>query len=309
MKMSINSMLLISTLSVAVWGCAAADTVVGVDPANVKMVTANVNANAIQIAGSADSEDPSKFDFFKDHSFEIKEEIKDAIADATSMQNEIDRVEKIAKKYSEFSSMAVTEEEKDVAAGLVRTVWDCELNTLCTRVAGISDVAKREKLLEDQKNWNAVKEDVMKKSIGDSKNGEAVDPKLASKFMEDTTHNRCVALAYEIAQSREEKFKIPDRSAYGIFVDTQDSDTLSSILITRKGADNTNEAVISIHQMALLEGTFKDKGNGELEFTGNRNNIKGIIKLNGWKDATLEITQSNDKIYNAGLNYTFNFAF
>ena len=77
MKMSINSMLLISTLSVAVWGCAAADTVVGVDPANVKMVTANVNANAIQIAGSADSEDPSKFDFFKDHSFEIKEEIKD----------------------------------------------------------------------------------------------------------------------------------------------------------------------------------------------------------------------------------------
>ena len=136
MKMSINSMLLISTLSVAVWGCAAADTVVGVDPANVKTVTANVNANALQIVGSANSEDSTKFDFYKDHSYDIQQEINDAIHEALTIQNEIDRVEKIAKKYADYSSDAVTPEEKKIADGLARTVWETELNTLCTRVVG-----------------------------------------------------------------------------------------------------------------------------------------------------------------------------
>ncbi|MBQ2609982.1 MAG: hypothetical protein II586_06455 [Butyrivibrio sp.] len=310
MKMSINSMLLISTLSVAVWGCAAADTVVGVDPANVKTVTANVNANALQIVGSANSEDSTKFDFYKDHSYDIQQEINDAIHEALTIQNEIDRVEKIAKKYADYSSDAVTPEEKKIADGLARTVWETELNTLCTRVVGkIYDVKKREKLLEDQRSWNAIKEEVMKKSIGEDKNGEVLDSKLVSEFMENTTRSRCLVLAYELAQSNDEEFKFPERSVYGTFVDMQDSDTIGSILVTRKGADGSNEAVFSIHQMAVLEGTFKDKGDGELEFTGKSSNVKGIIKINGWKDATLEITQSNDKIYNAGLSYTFDFAF
>ena len=308
MKMSINSMLLITTLSVAMWGCAAADTVVGVDPANVKVAAAN--ANAVTIVSDTASQDSSKFDFFRDHSFEIKEEVQDARAEAVTMQNEIDRVTKIAKKYSEYTSMAVTEEEKQIASGLARSVWECELNTLCARAAGISD-AKKEKLLNDQKNWSILKDEVVSNYISEGKDGKEADKQLASEYLETVTKNRCIILAKAIADSREdEEFEMPERSVYGTFADSQDNaDMLSSFLITRKADDGTNVALISIHQMALLEGTFKDKGNGELEFIGNRNNIKGTIKLDGWEGATLEITNSSDEIYNVGLHYTFDLAF
>ncbi len=306
MKTSFFSMLLIIALSIAGIGCAAKNSVVGAETAGAE---APVEVKSGQVVADDATEESSEVDFTRNYSLEIKDEVKSAIAGASSMQDEISRIGKIAEKYAGYSAYAKTQAEKDTAAGWVCDVWDCELNTLCTRIAGIPDDDKREELLTDQKNWNSMKDEVMANNIGGSEDNGSTYPVLESGFMENITQNRCNILANEIAKSRNENFKMPERSIYGTFVDNQGTGRMCSSLITREGKGDDNEAIISIHQMALLDGTFKDKGDGELEFIGNRNNIKGIIKINGWDEATLEITQSNDEIYNVGLNYTFDFAF
>jgi len=313
MKKTLYSMLMITIISVAGWGCAAATAVVGVTPSSTDVSS---DTDYVQVATDgtaatdAASEEASKIDFTKNFTLQIKEDVREAIAGASTMQDEINKVKKIADKYAELASTAETQVEKDLSSGWVCAVWDSELNNLCSRVAGIADDAKREKLLEDQNNWNAIKDEVMLSSINGTDDNMNIYSTNESDFMVDIIQNRCNILANEIAKSRDEKFDMPKRSIYGTFIDNQGTENVCSSLVTREGkGNNDNEAIISIHQMALLDGTFKDKGNGELEFIGNRNNIKGIIKINGWDDATLEITQSNDEIYNVGLCYTFDFAF
>ena len=46
----------------------------------------------------------------------------------------------------------------------------------------------------------------------EDKNGEVLDSKLVSEFMENTTRSRCLVLAYELAQSNDEKFEFPQDS-------------------------------------------------------------------------------------------------
>lgn len=80
---------------------------------------------------------------------------------------------------------------------------------------------------------------------------------------------------------------------YGVFVDTQGTDSVFSSLVTRRGEDGQDEAVISIYRQGVAEGSFADNGNGELVFSAYDGSVEGIIIINGQAGASFRVTETS----------------
>lgn len=63
---------------------------------------------------------------------------------------------------------------------------------------------------------------------------------------------------------------------YGLLADNQGTGSVYSSLITRQNEVGEDEAIISIYRQGEIKGTFVDNGNGELFFTSDDGNVKGI---------------------------------
>ncbi|MCR5604931.1 MAG: DUF1311 domain-containing protein [Lachnospiraceae bacterium] len=248
-------------------------------------------------------------DFFKDYDPQIEADVKNAIESASSLQAEIDNVQKVAAKYSLMASKAETQAEMNMASKWSYTIWDKELNSLWSRISNTADEQTKERLLADQRNWVSMKEEVKLENIGSMEDGGSMYPMNENGFFEGITFNRVCILANELAKIKGETYNMPPRSMYGTYVDDQGSGEVYSSLITRTGMELDNEALISIYRLGGIEGTFKEIGDGEYEFVSYGENVKGIIKMNGWENASFEVTESADSPFTVGEKFEFDFAF
>lgn len=248
-------------------------------------------------------------DFFRDYGPEIEADVNKAIESASSLQNEIDNVQKVVEKYSLMAAKAETQAEMNMASVWSYTIWDKELNSLWSRISNAADEQTKERLLSDQRNWVSMKEEVKLENIGRMEDGGSMYPLNENAFFEGITFNRVCILANELAKIKGETYNMPPRSMYGTYVDNQGSGEVYSSLITRTGMELDNEALISIFRLGGTEGTFKETGNGEYEFVSYSENVKGIIKMNGWEGASFEVTESVDSPFTVGENFEFDFAF
>ena len=75
--------------------------------------------------------------------------------------------------------------------------------------------------------------------------------------------------------------------------------------------DNSLLAVRDInHKYIVVEGSFIDNGNGNLDFTSDDGSIKGTIQINGWNGATFEVTETIGAVpFSVGEKFEFSFAF
>lgn len=93
---------------------------------------------------------------------------------------------------------------------------------------------------------------------------------------------------------------------YGVFVDTQGTDSVFSSLVTRRGEDGQDEAVISIYRQGVAEGSFADNGNGELVFSAYDGSVEGIIIINGQGGASFRVTgTSGETPFSVGEEFEF----
>ena len=263
----------------------------------------------VETANSKNDNVAKKYDFFNDYKSEIETEVENAIAKATSLQNEINQIQKIADTYSNAASQANTQSEMNSSSVWVYTVWDKELNNLWKRISSSASKDVKERILSEQRNWISMKNEITIENIGTSENSGSIYPLLQNNFLSDITHNRCLILARELAMIKNENFVMPDRSIYGTFVDNQGTSSVYGSLITRKNMEDDNEAIISIYRLTTVEGTFTKKENGDLSFTSYGENVKGIIKIFGWEKAVFEVTECKDSPFNVGDSFTFDFAF
>lgn len=336
MKKTIYSILLGSCLSLAICGCTSVDPDYGEDIEDFSDVAAreaseknaqgfttarpnnNINKNNDQSAESSSeaSDDTTSgtitetIDYNSDYKAEIQEEVSNAISSASSIQDEMDKVKKIADKYSSYVSIAGTQEQKNMAAGWTCTVWDEEITKLWSRISDTAEAKTKERILAEQRKWIAMKDEVRIDSIGTSVDGGTAYPVMECGFIEETTYNRCHILANELAKINGEEYKMPDKPIYGTYVDNQGINIVYSYLVLRESKDNKqNRVSISLYNQGHLEGDFVEKSDGVLEFTANKGDIKGIIKVNGWDGASFEITESDDTMYAVGKKYEFGFTF
>uniref|UniRef100_UPI004055A80B lysozyme inhibitor LprI family protein n=1 Tax=Acetatifactor sp. TaxID=1872090 RepID=UPI004055A80B len=220
-------------------------------------------------------------------------------------------IDKIIQKYTLLSESALTQGEMNVASQWFYVIWDTELNNLWSRFSDLADQDTKEKILEEQRNWISMKDEVTLMSLGTREENGSIYSLLVNSLWEEKTKNRAYFIANELARIEGEVFAMPEISTkYGLFVDNQGTGNVYSSLITRQDWEGKDEAIISIYRQGEIKGSFIDNGNGELAFTSDDGNIKGIIKINGWDGATFKITETIGAVpFSVGEKVEFPFAF
>lgn len=255
--------------------------------------------------------DKLEMDFTYDYSEDIKADVDYVVSGSSSLQKELENIEKIIQKYTPLAEAAQTQGEMNISSRWFFVIWDTELNNLWSRFSNSADQQTKEKILAEQRNWIAMKEEVTLLSLGSSEENGSMYPLLQNSFLEEITKNRAYVLANELAKIKGESFVMPEISAkYGLFVDNQGTGNVYSFLNTRQGWEGDDEAIISIYRQGETEGTFVDNGNGELAFTSDDGYVKGTIKINGWDGASFEVTEtSGEAVFSVGEKVEFPFAF
>ena len=210
-----------------------------------------------------------------------------------------------------LAESAQTQGEMNIASQWLYAIWDTELNNLWSRFSSSADSETKERVLTEQRNWIAMKDDVTSRYIGLPEENGSMYPLLKNSFLEEITMNRSYFLADELAKVKGEAFTMPEASEkYGVFVDNYGTDSVHSSLITHQATDGNDTADIFIFRRGGTQGTFIDNGNGELAFTADDGNIKGIIKINGWDGATFEVTETTGvSPFDVGEKFEFPFVF
>lgn len=256
-------------------------------------------------------EDELQIDFTHDYSEDIKEDVDYVVSSSASLQKELENIDLMIQKYTPLAEAAQTQGEMNVSSQWFFTIWDTELNNLWSRFTDSADQQVKEKVLAEQRNWIAMKEEVTLLSIGSREENGSMYPLLQNAFLEKITKNRAYFLANELAKIKGESFVMPEISAkYGLFVDNQGTGSVYSTLITQQSEDGEDEAIISIYRQGETKGSFVDNGNGELAFTSDDGNVKGIIQINGWDGASFKVTETaGNSIFFVGEEDKFPFVF
>lgn len=255
--------------------------------------------------------DIPNIDFTYDYSEDIKADVDYVVSASASLQKELENMEKIIQKYTPLAEAAQTQGEMNTSSLWFFVIWDTELNNLWSRFSDAADEQAKEKILEEQRNWIAMKEEVTLLNLGPAEENGSMYPLLQNSFLEEITKNRAYVLANELAKIKGESFVMPEKSEkYGLFVDNQGTGSVYSSLNTRQGWEGDDEAVISVYRKGETKGTFVDNGNGELAFTSDDGSIKGIIKINGWDGASFKVTEtSGETVFSMGEEVKFPFVF
>ncbi|WP_310601777.1 lysozyme inhibitor LprI family protein [Anaerosporobacter sp.] len=255
--------------------------------------------------------DTIKIDFTYDYTEDIKADVAYVVSNSSSLQEELKNIDTIIQKYTLLAESAQTQGEMNVASQWLYVIWDTELNNLWSRFSSLAEKNTKEMVLEEQRNWIAMKEEITLMSIGSQEENGSMYPMLVNSLWEENTKNRAYFIANELAQIKGESFVMPKGSTkYGLFVDNQGTGSVYSSLITRQSWEGEDEAIISVYRQGEIEGSFSDNGNGNLDFTSNDGSIKGTIQINGWDGATFEVTETIGAVpFSVGEKFEFPVAF
>ena len=146
-----------------------------------------------------------------------------------------------------------------------------------------ADKETKERVLAEQRNWIAMKEEVTMTAIGSREESGSIYPLLENTFLEEITKNRAYILANELAKVKGESFVMPEKSDnYGVYIDNQGTGSVYSSLVIRQDLEGNDEVIISLYRLGETTGSFVDNGNGELAFSSYDESVKGIIKIDRW---------------------------
>ena len=251
-------------------------------------------------------EDLSIIDFEYDYTEDIKADVDYVASNSSSLQEELNNIDKITQKYIELSQSAMTQMEMNISSKWFYMIWDIELNSLWNRFVDLADSDTKEEFLETQRNWNAMKEEVTLLSLGTREENGSMYSMLVNDLWEGYTKNRAYFIASELAEINGESFTMPDSSLkYGMYVDNQGTDSVYSSLNVQQDWEGEDRIIIDLYRLCCLEGSFVDDGNGELVFISDNGDIKGIINVNGWDGASFEITETSNGLVSVGEIFYF----
>ena len=99
-------------------------------------------------------------DFTYDYSEDIKADVDNVVSGSASLQDELENIENIVKKYTPLAQAAQTQTEMNLSSRWFFDIWDTELNNLWSRFSDLADPQTKEKILTEQRNWIDMKEEV-----------------------------------------------------------------------------------------------------------------------------------------------------
>lgn len=255
--------------------------------------------------------DTIEVDFTRDYTEDIKADVAYVASNSSSLQEELKNIDTITQKYTLLAKSALTQGEMNVASQWLYVIWDTELNNLWSRFSSLAEMDTKEMVLEEQRNWISMKEEVTLMSLGLPEENGSMYTMNVNSLWEEYTKNRAYFIANELAQIKGESFVMPEASTkYGLFVANYGTGSVYSSLITQQDWEGEDKAIISIDRQGKIEGNFIDNGNGNLDFISDDGSIKGTIQINGWYGATFEVTETIGAVpFSKGEKFEFPVAF
>lgn len=254
-------------------------------------------------------DETTELDYSKDYAEEIKVAVERAVAEASSFEDEFNKMSEIQDHITARRSSDQTQYEMNMASLLYFQVWDAELNNLWNRFSETVDAQTKERVLADQRCWNSMKEEAALEALGPREEGGSIYPLLYNGYMEESTKVRCYVLAKEIAAAKGESYTMPSKAATGSYIDNQGTDSVYSSLSVTSGWESGYDVKVSLYRVGEIEGTAVEESDGNLTFTSSDESIKGIIHY-GWDGATFEVTEAGDgSIVSVGEKFEFPFVF
>ena len=135
MKKIILTIILISALLSGCFSSNVADKQI-----DLKETITNENSQSNSNEVSIDDETSNTtsqikaYDYFNNYNAEIESEVKNAISEASNLQDELNKIKQIADEYVKASTNANTQSEINSSSIWNYTVWDKELNDLWKRI-------------------------------------------------------------------------------------------------------------------------------------------------------------------------------
>ena len=117
-------------------------------------------SSKVEEAVSFENTEDTETDFTYDYSEDIKSDVDDVVSGSASLQDELENIENIIKKYTPLAQAAETQTEMNLSSRWFFDIWDTELNNLWSRFSDLADPQTKEKILAEQRNWIAMKEEV-----------------------------------------------------------------------------------------------------------------------------------------------------
>ncbi len=260
-------------------------------------------------SGVSICDETTELDYSNDYAEEIKVAVERAVAESTSFEDEFNRMGLIQDHIISRRSEDQNQAEMNMAAFYYFEVWDAELNNLWNRFSESANAETKEKVLADQRHWNAMKQDAAIAALGPQDEGGSIYPSLYDSFMEEATKARCYFLAKEMSAAKGDSFPMPNRAIMGTYIDNQGTDSIYSSLSITEGWESGYVAKISLYRTGELTGSVTESGIEELEFVSDDESVKGTIKY-GWDGATFEVTEAgDDAIVSVGDSFDFPFVF
>lgn len=254
----------------------------------------------------ADSLDLSG-DVFDDYEPVLKDAVEQIVSSSENLQEELNGIEAIDYRFEGLRTAAETQAEMTQTSYWSYAVWDMEINSLWSRISETLKGAEKDNLLKEQRQWIAMKEEVILETLGRSEDGGSIYPMLVNELTRDMTRTRSYYLASVLAKAKGDEITLPKRGICGEYVDNQGTNEVYSSLIIKESFESGYEGIISIFRLGNVEGTVEKSGD-DLVFTSYDEKTKGIIRY-GWGGASLEITESNGGLLEKGEVYEFKFVF
>ncbi len=324
MKRKIYSAIMIAAACLALAGCGDNESEEVVNPIFQPLDEVSDSKDAAQGTGNQDTsnavseqaadgrlsicDETTELDYSKDYTEEIKVAVERAVAGAASFDDEFKKMGEIREHINSRRSDDQTQLEMNVASFYFFQVWDAELNNLWNRFSDSADAKTKERVLADQRNWNAMKEEAALEALGPQEEGGSIYPLLYNSFMEESTKVRCYFLAKEIATAKGESFSMPKKPITGSYIDNEGTDSIYSALSIVESWESGYNAKISLYRIGQFEGSADENGDGTLNFTSYDEAVKGTIRY-GWDGAVFEVTEANGAIVNAGDVFEFPLVF
>lgn len=252
-------------------------------------------------------DETTELDYSKDYTEEIKVAVERAVASAASFDDEFNKIGEIHEHITARRSDDQSQAEMNMASAIYLQVWDVELNNLWDRFSATVDDQTKERVLADQRNWNAMKEEAALEALGPQDEGGSIYPVLYNGFMEESTKVRCYFLAKEIAAAKGDTFTMPAKAISGSYIDNQGTDSVYSSLSITEGWESGYNTKVSLYRIGELEGSAEGS-DGTLTFTSYDETVKGIIHY-GWDGATFEVTEASDAVVAVGDVFEFPLVF
>jgi uncharacterized protein YecT (DUF1311 family) len=242
----------------------------------------------------------------EDYTEKIKSEVAEA-ASSKSVQEEIDTIAALSKKYDELRMNSDTQTEMNENSQWEYLIWDEELNSLWSRMSDELDSTTKEKVLERQRVWVAKKDNAAEQLSAIYQEG-SIYPMILNGEQANITRRRVYVLANEYAKFKGETFSMPARDNTGYFVDTQGtSDEYSTMTIAEGMEGDSLDITVSLHKIGELTGFGEATANG-ITFESYDGNVKATIGIS-YDGASFTVDAASDSIVEAGESCKFDIAF